>query len=92
MVQLRAAEGGSARRARSHNGARAGARHLQHVGELERAARRVAPESLAPLVIALARLDALAKGIGRGNPWDELAAVALALVGKPTRPLTVVPG
>ena len=59
---------------------------------LERAARRVAPESVAPLVIALARLDALAKGIGRGNPWDELAAVALALVGKPTRPLTVVPG
>jgi DNA polymerase-3 subunit delta len=55
---------------------------------LERAARRIPPESVAPLVMALARLDALAKGIGRGNPWDELAAVALVLAGTPARPIT----
>jgi hypothetical protein len=30
---------------------------------------------------ALARLDALAKGIGRGNPWDELKTVAMMLMG-----------
>jgi DNA polymerase-3 subunit delta len=56
-------------------------------GALERAARRVDPTSLRPLLIRLARLDALAKGIGRGNVWDELADTALALCG---RPLAVV--
>jgi len=34
------------------------------------------------LVTRLARLDALAKGIGRGNVWDELLALALALCGQ----------
>src|SRR5438445_4802886 len=52
-------------------------------GALERAARRVDPSSLRPLLIRLARLDALAKGIGRGNVWDELADTALALCGRP---------
>ena len=51
-------------------------------GALERAARRVDPSSLRPLLIRLARLDALAKGIGRGNVWDELADTALALCGR----------
>ncbi len=54
---------------------------------LERAVRRVAPSAIATMLVALARLDALAKGLGRGNPWDELAALALALCGKPVRPL-----
>jgi DNA polymerase-3 subunit delta len=50
---------------------------------LERAARRAKPDSIAPMLRALAALDALAKGIGRGNPWDELRTLALALAGHP---------
>jgi hypothetical protein len=38
----------------------------------------------------LARLDALAKGIGRGNVWDGLADIALALAGRPL-PIELVP-
>ena len=30
---------------------------------------------------ALAALDALSKGIGRGNPWDDLRSIALNLAG-----------
>ena len=50
---------------------------------VERAARRVPPATLGPLLSALARLDGLAKGIGRGNPWDELKTVVLMLMGQP---------
>jgi DNA polymerase III delta subunit len=50
---------------------------------MERAAGRIAPTTLTPLLRALARLDAPSKGIGRGNVWDELRAVTLALAGKP---------
>ncbi len=52
---------------------------------LERAVSRVAPSTIASLLVALARLDALAKGIGIGNPWDELETVALALAGAPVQ-------
>ncbi|HTP46998.1 MAG TPA: DNA polymerase III subunit delta [Casimicrobiaceae bacterium] len=48
---------------------------------LEKAAGRVAPAAISDLLTRLARLDALAKGIGRGNPWDELLELALALCG-----------
>ncbi len=54
---------------------------------LERAVHRVAPSEISPLLVATARLDALSKGIGRGNPWDELETTALALAGKPVLPL-----
>jgi DNA polymerase III subunit delta len=50
---------------------------------MERAARRVRPVELPPLLTRLARLDALAKGIGHGNVWDELRSLALALCGQP---------
>jgi DNA polymerase III subunit delta len=50
---------------------------------MERAARRVTPSAIQPLLTQLARLDALAKGIGRGNVWDHLRDVALALAGRP---------
>ncbi|TMH07280.1 MAG: DNA polymerase III subunit delta [Betaproteobacteria bacterium] len=50
---------------------------------MERAARRVAPSAIPQLLTKLARLDALAKGIGRGNIWDELSELALALAGRP---------
>jgi DNA polymerase-3 subunit delta len=51
---------------------------------LERAVTRVAPASVAPLLRSLANLDALSKGIGRGNAWDALTDAALTLCGKPT--------
>lgn len=54
---------------------------------LERAASRI-PRELAPsLLPEVARLDAASKGLGLDDPWDELAAVALALCGTPARPL-----
>jgi len=43
--------------------------------------RRVKPATTAPLIAALARLDALAKGLTRGNAWESLQRVALALCG-----------
>ena len=46
---------------------------------------RVAPASVAAAAcVALAKLDALSKGIGRGDAWDALTDVALTLCGKPT--------
>jgi DNA polymerase-3 subunit delta len=54
---------------------------------MERAARRIPADAIGPLLSALARLDALAKGIGRGSVWDELRTVALALAGTPALPL-----
>jgi DNA polymerase-3 subunit delta len=59
---------------------------------MERAARRVPAASIAPLVGALARLDALAKGIGRGNVWDELRTVAMTLAGSPALPMPAPDG
>ena len=50
---------------------------------MERAARRHGVSSVAPLLRTLARLDAVSKGIGRGNAWDELRQAALALAGTP---------
>jgi DNA polymerase-3 subunit delta len=50
---------------------------------MEGAARRLQPDAIGPLLSALARLDALSKGIGRGNVWDELRTTALALAGRP---------
>lgn len=49
---------------------------------LERAAGRIDPGLISVLLMRLARLDALAKGIGRGSVWDELADIALALAGR----------
>ncbi len=56
---------------------------------LEHAVNRVLPELVPMLLLALSRLDALAKGIGRGNVWDELTALALTLAGKSPRPLSL---
>ena len=51
-------------------------------GALERAARRIAGPAVLPLLRRLAGLDALAKGIGNGDPWDAVAAIALAMCGR----------
>ena len=56
---------------------------------LERAVPRMPLADIAPLLAATARLDALAKGIGSGNVWNELATAALALAGTPALPLSV---
>ena len=50
---------------------------------LERAVSRVAPASVPALLLSLANLDALSKGLGSGDAWDALADVALTLCGKP---------
>ncbi len=49
---------------------------------LERAAKRIGTDGVDPLLYSLANLDALAKGIGRGDPWDALVTIALALCGR----------
>jgi hypothetical protein len=49
---------------------------------MERAARRIDPATLRGLLIRLAHLDGLAKGIGQGNVWEELADAALTLCGR----------
>jgi DNA polymerase-3 subunit delta len=54
---------------------------------MERAARRLRPAEIAPMMRALAALDATSKGIGRGNPWDDFRTLALALAGKQPVPL-----
>jgi DNA polymerase-3 subunit delta len=54
---------------------------------MEKAVRRIGADEVVPLLAALARIDALSKGIGRGNAWDELTALALAIAGKPAHPL-----
>jgi DNA polymerase-3 subunit delta len=51
---------------------------------LERAARRVRPDAIVPLLAALARLDALAKGLGTGSAWLALQRAAMALCGTMT--------
>ena len=50
---------------------------------MERAARRVDAATLRGLIVRLARLDALAKGIGDGDVWQGLADAALILCGRP---------
>jgi DNA polymerase III subunit delta len=52
---------------------------------LERAVRRVRAPDVERMLGELARIDALAKGIGRGNAWDELVALALSLAGARVR-------
>jgi len=57
---------------------------------MERAARRLKVDAIAPRLAALARLDALSKGIGRGSVWDELRATVLAMAGERALPLPVM--
>jgi DNA polymerase III subunit delta len=53
---------------------------------LEHAARRVEPAAIATLLQRLARVDEVAKGIGRGSAWDGIADIVLALAGRAPRP------
>ena len=57
---------------------------------MERAAQRMKPDDVTPLLRALATLDAASKGIGSGNAWDDLRTLALALAGSPVAPLATL--
>ena len=52
---------------------------------LEKAVRRIQPGKIGEMMIAVARLDALAKGLSAGNPWEDLVSLALDLCGTPSR-------
>ena len=52
---------------------------------LERAQRRIPRARMPTLLAELARLDALAKGLGNGNAWEALTALALDVAGRPIR-------
>src|SRR5438552_5963631 len=52
---------------------------------LEKAVRRIPPARIGAMVTAVARVDALAKGLTAGNPWEDLVALALAVCGTPSR-------
>ena len=54
---------------------------------LEKAVRRLEGGEVVRLLGALSLIDALSKGIGRGDAWDEVVALALAIAGKPAHPL-----
>ena len=50
---------------------------------LERAARRLDAARVESMLRSLSALDALAKGLGRGDAWDALETIALELCGNP---------
>jgi DNA polymerase-3 subunit delta len=64
---------------------------------MESAARRVEGGTVLALLHALARADAVSKGIGKGDAWEEIATIALSLsaggavpwLAPPARPATV---
>ena len=49
---------------------------------LERAAQRLAPDQTERVLHGLAGLDAQAKGLRAGDPWETLASTALVLCGR----------
>lgn len=53
---------------------------------LERAVRRIPVAAVEQALATLANVDALSKGIGRGNAWDDLIVLAMTVAGKTTRP------
>ena len=55
---------------------------------LERAARRLTLAAVEHALATLATIDAMSKGIGRGNAWDELLILAMTVAGKTPRPAT----
>jgi DNA polymerase-3 subunit delta len=46
---------------------------------MERAVRRVRPAAVPGLLMELAQLDAIAKGVGQGDAWERLDKLALRL-------------
>ena len=87
----RACAGGRARMVRAGTPVSAAVRNARVWGKRqaasERAVKRVGARPPRRCRLDWPRLDALAKGMGRGSAWDELAAAALLLCGKPLRPL-----
>jgi DNA polymerase-3 subunit delta len=54
---------------------------------MEKAVRRVRGDDLVRFLVALSRIDAMSKGMASGDAWDEITALALAIAGRPARPL-----
>ena len=50
-------------------------------------AARVRATTLVRFLVALSRIDAMSKGMASGDAWDEITALALAIAGRPARPL-----
>jgi hypothetical protein len=50
---------------------------------LERAVKRIGTTQVGAMLSVAARVDALAKGLTEGSPWDALMSLALAVAGKP---------
>ena len=55
---------------------------------MERAARRWTPAAVEAALLRAAHIDRLSKGLGRGNAWDELRELGLALM-PPANPPSV---
>ncbi len=47
------------------------------------AARRLAKQRMAPLIEQAGRVDRLVKGLAKGDPWTEIAALVATLAGAP---------
>src|SRR2546423_3187302 len=50
---------------------------------LERAVKRIGEAQVGAMLTVAARVDALAKGLTEGSPWDALMSLALAVAGTP---------
>ncbi len=58
-------------------------------GSIERAAQRWSASVTQSALLHAARIDRIVKGIERGDPWDELRRLGIALTAaKPARPAT----
>ena len=55
---------------------------------LERAARRLTLAAVEQALATLATIDAVSKGIGKGNAWDELIVLAMTIAGRTARMAT----
>ena len=84
----------AARRAQPHaRDPRALETHLREAGVwadrlavVRELARRLAAHELDRMILALARIDRAAKGVGSGEPWQALLALALESIGATDRP------
>lgn len=59
---------------------------------IERAARRWDPARLREALLRMARTDRLAKGLGRGDPWNELRELGVLLASRAAGPVPRQPG
>jgi len=58
---------------------------------MEQALRRWQPPQVEAALLHAAQIDRLVKGFGRGDAWDELRRLGLALTARPTAPARRIP-